>query len=118
MPGIDELAEAALSGDALRLRSLVQDWLRETGQYQDVAAPTSTDPTKRAIAAGLVEMFAERARQDAPDWTRNVLAAPEPLFLLRAAVTMRRLRKLCEEQSPLPLRRRQIFAPPDYLTFA
>ena len=71
-----------------------------------------------AVAAALVELFAERAGQAAPDWTREVLPAPEPLFLLREAGTMKRLRKLCEEQSPLPLRRRRIYVPPDFLTFA
>lgn len=118
MPKIDELAEAALSGDALLLRSVVQDWLRETRQFQTVAAPTSIDPAQRAVAAGLVEMFAERARQTPPSWTGTVPAVSEPLFLVRAASTMKRLRKLCEEQSPFPLRRRRIYAPPDFLTFA
>jgi hypothetical protein len=118
MPRLDELAEAALSGDALRLRSLAQDWLEENQQLQLVMAPITKDPSILAVAAAFVEMFAERANQVAPAWTRDVLEAPEPLFLLREARTMKRLRKLCEEQSPLPLRRRRIYVPPDFLTFA
>jgi hypothetical protein len=118
MTTIDDLADAALSGDALRLRSLAEDWLREVRDFQIVPAPLSNDPTRLAISAALVEMFAERAHQTAPNWTRTVMAAPEPLFLLREAKTMKRLHELCEEQSPLPLRRRRIYAPPDFLTFA
>jgi hypothetical protein len=118
MKGIDELTDAALAGDGLRLRSVAQDWLRETPHFGDVPAPTSTDPERLAVAAGLVEMFAERACQTAPEWTQHILAAPRPLFLLREAMVMKRLRELCEEHSPLPLRRRRIFAPPDFLTFA
>jgi len=118
MVQIDEIAEAAIAGDALRLRSLVQDWLRESPKFQAAPAPVSNDPARRAVAAALVEMFAERANQPAPDWTRDILAAPEPLFLLREARTMKRLHDLCERHSPLPLRRRRIYAPPDFLTFA
>jgi len=118
MPGLDELTETALCGDALRLRSLAQDWLRHVGSFAAVAAPMSRDPLRLALAAGLVEMFAERACQPPPAWTQDVLAAPQPLFLLREASAMSRLRKLCEEESPLPLRRRRIYAPPNFLTFA
>jgi hypothetical protein len=114
---VDELAEVAVSGDALHLRSVAQDWLRENRRFDAVSPPTTQDPTRLAVAAALVEMFAERAGQSAPDWTRDVGEASEPLFLLREAKTMKRLHKLCEEQSPLPLRRRRIYAPPNFLSF-
>jgi hypothetical protein len=42
----------------------------------------------------------------------------EAVFLVRAAESMPRLRRLCEEQSPEPLRRRRLLAPPDFLTAA
>lgn len=118
MVTIDELAEVAVSGDALRLRSIAQDWLRDNDHFGDISRPKTTDPTRLAVAAGLVEMFAERAGQTAPNWTDDVPSAPAALFLLREAGTMKRLRKLCEEQAPLPLRRRRIYAPPTFLTFA
>ena len=55
MVRIDDLAEAALTGDALRLRSLAQDWLGENPSITRSAPPQSSDPTLRAIAAGLAE---------------------------------------------------------------
>ena len=118
MINADELAEAALSGEALRLRSLAQDWLRENSQPADSPPPLSTDPTVRAAAAGIVELLCERSGRAAPDWARSIGAAPQPRHLLKAAATMLRLRALCEAESPAPLRRRNLFAPADYLRFA
>jgi len=37
---------------------------------------------------------------------------------VRAALTMPRLRRLCEVEGPEPLRRRAVMAPPDFLTIA
>jgi hypothetical protein len=37
---------------------------------------------------------------------------------LKSAQTMRRLRETCIAESPLPLRRRGLYAPADFLTFA
>jgi hypothetical protein len=42
---------------------------------------------------------------------------PEPIFLLEAAARMKRLRALCETQSPEPLRKRGFYAPPNFLEF-
>ncbi len=118
MVHIDELAEAALAGEALRLRSLTQDLLDQHDQLSDCAPPTSTDATIRAIAAGLVELFAMRRGQVGPQWALEIPATASPVFLVKAARTMTRLRKLCEEQSPEPLLRRNLFAPPTYLESA
>ena len=115
MVPIDELAEAALAGDALRLRSLTQDWLAEQRPMSRCAAPVSSDPTVRAIAAGLVEMLAERRNETPPSWTHQIEAAPQPTYLVKAARTMRRLRTICETESPPPLRRRNLLAPANFL---
>lgn len=115
---LEELAQAALAGDALRVRSLSQDWLRENPNMRSIDAPESIDPNVRAVAAAFVELFADRLGHSPPPWAAEVPAASEPLFLLKEARTMRRLRVLCLEHSPLPLRRRKLYAPPDYLSFA
>lgn len=49
-----DLAEAALSGEALRLRSLVQDLLSADGRLVDLPRPASSDALVLAIAAALV----------------------------------------------------------------
>jgi hypothetical protein len=71
-----------------------------------------------AIAAGIAELLAERNAQEPPPWTRPIPAAAEPVFLVKAAQRMPRLRRLCEEEGPEPLRRRRLLAPPDFLTAA
>jgi hypothetical protein len=60
MVRIEQLAEAALAGDALLLRSLTQDWLSELPRLSETPAPLTTDPTILSIAAGLVELLAQR----------------------------------------------------------
>ncbi|HZZ44595.1 MAG TPA: hypothetical protein VFE58_16795 [Tepidisphaeraceae bacterium] len=118
MVRIEQLAEAALSGNALLLRSLTQDWLGENLRLSEAPEPTTADPTILSIAAGLVELLAQRQHQPPPPWTIKIGAAPHPIHFLKAAQTMRRLRELCETQSPLPLRKRSLFAPPTFLEFA
>ena len=114
----EQLAEAALRGDALALRALAQDWLLENPRISDCAPPASNDSDIVATAAGLVELLALRADQSPPSWTAKAGSVRNPIFLVNAAKTMRRLRSLCESESPLPLRKRGLYAPGDFLTFA
>lgn len=118
MVRIDELAEAALTGDALKLRSLSQDWVQENRPISRSAPPESRDATVRAIAAGLVELLAQRRGEAPPSWTSQIAAAPRRIYLVKTAQTMRRLRHLCETESPPPLRSRNLLAPPTFLEFA
>jgi hypothetical protein len=116
--GIEGIARAILSGDALAVRSLVQDWLSTSPSVAAESLPTSSDVQIRALSAALSELFAIRLAQQPPIWAREIGPLDEPLYLLTAARTMPRLRRLCEEEAPAPLRRRRLFAPRDYLTFA
>jgi hypothetical protein len=63
-------------------------------------------------------MMAERQGKRPAAWTGAVPAAPRRVFLVKAAESMPRLRRLCEEEGPEPLRRRELLAPPDFLTAA
>ena len=118
MVTIEQLADAALKGDTLLLRSLTQDLLRERPQLGNYPRPQTDDPRLLAAAASLIELFALRLHQPAPSWTKEVGALPEPIFLVKAAATMKRLRVLCETQAPEPLRKRGFYAPPNFLEFA
>lgn len=118
MTTIEHVAEAALSGEALRLRGLVQEMLLEFPQLAEVPRPTTDDQRLLAIAAALVELIAVRAGQPAPSWTADIGPAPAPIYLVRSALTMRHLRHLCETGSPEPLKRRLLYAPPNYLAVA
>ncbi|HZL35046.1 MAG TPA: hypothetical protein VFC78_07035 [Tepidisphaeraceae bacterium] len=117
MATLEQLAQAALGGEALALRGLAQDWLAENPNFACVPRPRSNDPMVLAVAAALVEMFADRRGETGPDWAIAITQAPEPVYLLREAARMRRLRELCRDHAPPALRRRGIYAPPDFLVF-
>lgn len=118
MNKVDFFVQAALDGDALKLRSLCQDLLHENQKLQDCPAPTTDDRLKMAIAASLLELLAVRTGQEPPIWTKAVEGLTRPIYLLKSVEKMPRLRKLCESESPEPLRKRGLLAPPNFLSFA
>lgn len=117
MDPIEQLAEAALQRDSLRLRSLVQDMTRAHVNWGSLPPPQTKDLRILATAASLAELLAARQNQTPPSWTKDIGALHEPFFLLRSAETMKRLRVLCETRSPEPMRKRQLYAPPNFLEF-
>ena len=118
MVQIEQLAEAVLKKEGIIIRSLVQDFFRENPRLADIHRPSVDDVHILAASASLLELFASRLGQQAPTWTKTIGPLPEPMFLLKAAVTMKHLRELCERESPEPLRKRGFYAPPNYLEFA
>ena len=113
-----DLVEALLARDALRARQWAADAAREAVIWAAVPRPIGWGTLELALAAGVVELFASRSHQLPPNWTGTVGCAPEPLYLVRAAETMPRLRLSCETEGPEPLRVRRIYAPPDFMTAA
>lgn len=118
MVTLETVAETALQRDGLRLRSLVQDFLREHPHLMQIPQPDTANVQLLGTAAALLELFAQRTGQIAPPWTQAIGAVPEPFFLVEAASGMKRLRALCEAEAPEPLRKRGLYAPPDFLSFA
>ena len=117
MVTIESIAQSALMKNNLDTRSLVQDFLRTDPEISAVPRPQISDYTTLAIAAALLELFALRQNKEAPPWTSDIGGVSEPIFLLRSVTKMKRLRALCLQEAPEPLRKRQFFAPPDYLDF-
>lgn len=117
MVTIEQLANAALSGESLLLRSLTQDLLREQPRLSTYPKPQTKDVRLLAAAAALLELLASRSQQAPPPWTKEVGPLPEPVYLLKAATQMKRLRTLCEDEAPEPLRKRGLYAPPNFLEF-
>jgi hypothetical protein len=115
---IRDLVAALVDRDALRARQWVADAKRAGFDWATVKAPFGLDALGLAVAAALVELMAERNGAEPPSWTRTVPAAPQRVFLVRAAESLPRLRRLCEDEGPEPLRRRGLLAPPDFLTAA
>jgi len=118
MVTIEQLAEFALNGDSLKLRSLYQDIVMAKPCLSDFPRPTTNDERLLATAASLAELLAERLGQSPPDWAQTIGPLSEPVHLVASAATMKRLRYLCETESPEPLRKRRLYAPPNFLQFA
>ncbi len=115
---IRSLVEALLCFDALAARQWVADAINSDLRWSDIARPSGLNPIELAVAAGVVEMLAQRNGQDPPAWTRDVPPLQEPFYLVKAAATMPRLQQLCRQEGPEPLRWRGILAPPEFLTIA
>ena len=115
---IEELAEAAFHRNGLQVRILVQELLRENVALKEISPPDTNDRRLLAIAASLIELLAARQNQAPPPWTKEIGPMPEPFFLLESASHLKRLRALCENESPQPMRKRYLYAPPNYLEFA
>jgi hypothetical protein len=115
---LKDLVRAILRFDTLAVRQWLADAARSGLVWTELPAPTGLDATELATAAGVAELLASRAGEAAPEWAANVPAAPQVLFLVRAASTMPRLRAACEHEGPEPLRRRGLLAPPDFLRIA
>ncbi len=114
---LEDLAEAALTHDSLRLSSLVQDLWRSRVPLDSLAKPGEASPAALVILAGLLELLAQHWRQVPPAWTKDVGAMPQAFFLSKYADKMPNLRRLCETESPPSLKKRKLYAPPDFLKF-
>lgn len=117
MVTIEQIAEAALKGDSLAVRVLVQDFLRLNTVLATVPMPHTVNIELLAVSAALMELLSIRSGQNPPDWTQTIGPAEKPIFLVKSAAHMRRLRDLCRDAAPYPLRKRRLYAPPDYLVF-
>jgi len=115
---IEAVARTALSGQALELRALAQAFLRENQDLRLCQKPVSTDARVLAVAAGLVELFALRAAQSPPDWASTVKSAPKEIFLVKGLVAGGYTERLCRAESPEPLKKRRLYATPNFLEFA
>jgi hypothetical protein len=117
MATIEQIAQAALDGEALAARSLTMDFLRENPDITAVSRPDTTDERLLSATAALLELLAQRQRQQPPTWTQAVGAVSPPVYLLKSAAKMRRLREMCQREAPEPLRKRGFYAPANYLEF-
>ena len=115
---IDHIANTLLSRDDFHLRLYVRAWLREEPNFAAIPQPDTNDLRTLTAAAALVELLAQRAKQEPPSWTANVGALPEPFFALEWAERPGFTRDLCLNESPEPFKRRNIFAPPNFLEMA
>jgi len=115
---IRTLIEALRSFDVRRARKWVADATRAPVRRTKVARPSGMTAAQPAVAAGVVESLANRSGQRSPGWTSEVAESPRRIYLVPAAESILRLRKLCGKEGSEPLRKRQIMAPPEFQTVA
>jgi len=113
---IEEMAEALLRRDALHLRLLVQIWKREDPNVAELPCPATRDPRVLTAAAALAELLALQLAQTPPVWTKSVGGLSQPFFVMSLGEKPGFTRELCLAEAPEPFRRRNIFAPPNFLT--
>jgi hypothetical protein len=113
---LPDLVHAILSGDLLAARQWVADARRERLRWDAFARPSGLDERQMAVAAGLAEVLAARAGAEAPEWTQGVGAAQdEPLFLDPGLQAMPRTLERIRRDAPEALRKRNLYASPDFL---
>jgi hypothetical protein len=108
-----EVAQALMNGDGLVVRQWAQDCLRDRTNWTALRKPAGLTGDALSVAAGLVELMADRTAQAPPPWASSVPAVTKPIYLVPER--MRRSREVSEREGPAPLRRRHVFAMPDYL---
>jgi hypothetical protein len=60
-------------------------------------------------------LIAARTAQQAPAWAEQIGRLSGPIYLVEAAARSPRMRARIQQESPEPLRKRNVFAPPGYL---
>ncbi len=78
--------------------------------------PELHDSVELAFAAGATELLAAPLHQSAPSWTREIGQLPEPFYVGKLA-QMPRSAEEARRSGPEPLRRRNVFATPNFLSF-
>jgi hypothetical protein len=110
-----DLARAVLAGNLLVARQWVADALRGEIDWAGLERPTGLSERELTVAAGVVEMLAARCGSAAPDWTSGVGANVAPLVLDPGLESMPRSLAHAQANGPEALRRRNLYALPDFL---
>jgi len=110
-----DLVRAILQGDLLTARQWVADAQRAHLEWEHCERPNDMDERELAVAAGLAELLAQRVGAQPPPWTMLVGAHREPLLLDPGIETMPRTLARAKSHGPESLRKRNLFAPPDFL---
>ena len=113
-----DLVEAILAGDLLAARQWVDDARRAHVNWETLQCPHEFTGRQMTVAAGLVELFAHRAGEKPPTWTATVGAERDPVVLDPGLEDMPRSFAQAKALAPEPLRKRNLFALPDFLDVA
>jgi hypothetical protein len=110
-----DLVRAIVQGDLLTARQWVADAYRIHLRWEQCQRPGDMDDQELAIAAGLAELLAQRIGAQPPAWTVAVGPRKEPLLLDPGIEKMPRTLAHAQSHAPESLRKRNLFALPDFL---
>lgn len=113
-----QLIDAVLAGDLLTARQWVADARRQNLSWSELTQPCDFDALRMTVAAGLVEMLAQRAGEAPPPWTATVGPEDDPVLLDPGLDQMPRSLAVAKLAGPEPLRKRNLVAMPDFLEVA
>jgi hypothetical protein len=113
-----DLVEAILKGDLLTARQWVADAYRSKVDWRTFDLPDGLNARALVVAAAVAELLADRAAVPPPIWTATVGGSMEALVLDPGLEKMPRSFALAQTDGPLPLRRRNLIALPDFLHVA
>ena len=113
-----ELVRAIFAERDLEARQMVMDLHALPQRFSDIPKPETADAEELVLAAALVELFADRRGEAAPAWTQQVGGFAQQRFLMGDPLRYPRFYARCVAETPEPLKRRNLIAPRDYLTFA
>jgi len=112
---LPDLVHAVLSGNLLAARQWVADARRAQLQWPACGRPQGLDSREMTVAAALAELLAARAGLAAPSWTAAIGANCEPLFLDPGIQWLPRSLDRSRADAPEALRKRNLYALPDFL---
>ena len=116
MMKLEKLVRAILDNHLVEARQWIADAQRTGMRFDSMPLPPLQSNQERVLAAGLVELLASRDEQMAPSWAGQIGSLPEPFFVGNRLKEMPRSAEEARTNGPEPLRRRNIFASPNFLT--
>ncbi len=116
---LEDLVRFILSENDLAARQWIKDFKR-TEKFNNINSfeypeEFDKDEISLCVAAGIIEMLAERFNQKPPEWTFNVKECSNEIVLCKYINKSEKLKTLCKLKGPESLKKRNILAYPDYL---
>jgi hypothetical protein len=96
--------------DYEEIEMVVDHFIRENPTLSNVPRPLSNNPLELALAASIIEWLAMQKWQNPPAWATEVAGVKMPYFLGCDEFTDQNILDELHEQSPEPLRKRNLFA--------
>ena len=115
---IEDLAQALLDHGGAQASQYAMDILTYP-RLANLSMPKEVSYEVLVISAAMLELFAERRGEPPPAWTTEVGGVPQPGLFLMGGYEKKYPRRgeRWRQESPGPLKRRNLFASAEFMTF-